>query len=241
MNNNNNSSLTKHYDEMIQSIQNAVDLFSKRMQKQMERNKVERSRLERERLTQKFNKFVLTETIMLNVGGTIFSTSLTTLTSQKGSLFDSMFSSAFESKKESDGSIFIDRNPKHFGYILDYLRGSFPPVENFSKREIDELKIEADFYQLTALLSLLFDDETSRDVVASLISTQHDFPFANEPSVVFSPSPTSSPRDRSSPNDSPRTRKPFPAPRTVLSDSIELQRRNYFCKFLALNNNTNFA
>jgi len=50
------------------------------------------------------------------------------------------------------GSIFIDRNPKHFQYVLDYLRcngeGFTPPT---SKTAQDELRAEADFYGLPDL------------------------------------------------------------------------------------------
>jgi len=33
-----------------------------------------------------------------------------------------MFSSQFNTQADEDGEYFIDRNPKHFALILDYLR-----------------------------------------------------------------------------------------------------------------------
>eukprot|EP01112_Ceratiomyxa_fruticulosa_P024259 TRINITY_DN979_c0_g1_i1.p1 TRINITY_DN979_c0_g1~~TRINITY_DN979_c0_g1_i1.p1 ORF type:complete len:328 (-),score=65.15 TRINITY_DN979_c0_g1_i1:230-1213(-) len=100
-------------------------------------------------------RFASTGRIKLDVGGTLFTTSMETLTSFKGSFFDAMFSGRFPLKKEEDGAIFIDRNGKHFGYILDFMRGTPPSLEHFSKREINELRTEAEYYQLTDLVHLI--------------------------------------------------------------------------------------
>ena len=62
--------------------------------------------------------------LKLNVGGTEFTTSLQTLTKDTGSTLHAMFSGRFDTKPTEDGSYFIDREGKNFGYmyILNYLR-----------------------------------------------------------------------------------------------------------------------
>ncbi len=60
--------------------------------------------------------------IKLDVGGVNYSTSITTLTSQPNSMLESMFSGRYPIKKDEDGIVFIDRNGKLFGVILDWLR-----------------------------------------------------------------------------------------------------------------------
>ena len=62
--------------------------------------------------------------LKLNVEGTEFTTSLQTLTKDTGSTLHAMFSGRFDTKPTEDGSYFIDREGKNFGYmyILNYLR-----------------------------------------------------------------------------------------------------------------------
>jgi len=84
--------------------------------------------------------------IALDVGGTKFTTSKSTLLSAKGSFFEAMLSSGHW-KPEADGSFFIDRDPKFFPIILNFLRmGKVLP--NIDPNSIDELEAELDFYQI---------------------------------------------------------------------------------------------
>ena len=63
--------------------------------------------------------------IILNVGGKRFETSRQTLTSVPDTYLASMFSGRFELAPDAeDGSYFIDRDPKHFNLVLNYLRDS---------------------------------------------------------------------------------------------------------------------
>ena len=86
------------------------------------------------------------EEVILNVGGTLFYTTKSTLTSQKN-MFYAMFSSE-NFKPNKRGEYFIDRNPKYFDIILDYLRG----IEDEEKwSQISSKKyfiMELDFYQI---------------------------------------------------------------------------------------------
>lgn len=92
--------------------------------------------------------------VILNIGGTIFETTRSTLTSDQRSIFASMFSGRYYFEPDSDGSYFIDRDPTHFKYILNFLRDSnvyLPP----NKTIYQELMIEAEFYELEAMLEIL--------------------------------------------------------------------------------------
>jgi hypothetical protein len=60
--------------------------------------------------------------INLNVGGQLFTTSLTTLCFEPNSMLASMFSGRFEMQKDKNGCVFLDRDPIYFGHILNWLR-----------------------------------------------------------------------------------------------------------------------
>ena len=82
--------------------------------------------------------------IYLNVGGVYYATSRTTL-AMGGSFF-----SALESNLEADAwEVFIDRDPTHFRYVLNWLRGVRVVPED--DQSLQELLWEADFYGLTDL------------------------------------------------------------------------------------------
>ncbi|KYQ88544.1 hypothetical protein DLAC_11268 [Tieghemostelium lacteum] len=65
------------------------------------------------------------EWVALNVGGTTFHTTLSTLTSIKNTVLYKMFSSESKfqiSRKDANGSYLIDRDPIYFRVLLNYLR-----------------------------------------------------------------------------------------------------------------------
>ncbi|EXJ73552.1 uncharacterized protein A1O5_03313, partial [Cladophialophora psammophila CBS 110553] len=69
-----------------------------------------------------------TKIINLNVGGRIFTTLISTLTSQS-TFFTALLLDRWESEDcLVDGNLFVDANPDLFQHILDYLRRSIPPV-----------------------------------------------------------------------------------------------------------------
>lgn len=83
----------------------------------------------------------------LNVGGTYFLTTVTTLQSREG--FLRSLSSTGARTPGVLPEFFIDRDPTHFRYILNYLRGSSVlPVHEIP---LQELREEADFYSLIEL------------------------------------------------------------------------------------------
>ena len=75
---------------------------------------------------QKMKAFAVSDDdiIPLNVGGKKFTTTRSTLCQVEGSLLATMFTGRWEDgvKRDKDGAVFFDFNPKHFGYILEYLR-----------------------------------------------------------------------------------------------------------------------
>lgn len=90
--------------------------------------------------------------VKLDVGGIVFKTSKTTLT-KYDNMLSGMFSGRIPLVKDKDGAIFIDRNGKHFGKILDYLRDGTVPLPANSM-ELEELRAEANYYCIAGLLSL---------------------------------------------------------------------------------------
>lgn len=65
--------------------------------------------------------------VNLNVGGKKFSTTLSTLT-KTHSMLAVMFSGRFAMTMDEKNRFFIDRDGKHFGTILNYLRDGFVVV-----------------------------------------------------------------------------------------------------------------
>ena len=89
--------------------------------------------------------------IRINVGGTDFWTTKTTLENQKSSFFKSLVSYPF--CDDATTGITIDRDPTHFRHVLNFLRNSpsFPDDTN----HLHELYNEADYYCLDDLKALL--------------------------------------------------------------------------------------
>lgn len=99
--------------------------------------------------------------LTLNVGGVRFTTTRATLTGpQAGSLaawFDADPDLMPTLRDPSDGTYFIDRSPKHFEKILNFLRDGNVPIPS-STEERAELRIEANFFNIvgTWLQDLFF-------------------------------------------------------------------------------------
>jgi len=60
--------------------------------------------------------------VTLNVGGKIFATTRSTLTKDTKSMLSQMFSGEWESFKDMNGCILIDRSPEYFAPLLNFLR-----------------------------------------------------------------------------------------------------------------------
>jgi len=86
--------------------------------------------------------------IILNVGGERFATSLATLRGTSGTLLEKMFREESDIKCSPDGSYFIDRDPRPFGYVLQYLRNDDMLVESGDDDFRNEVLDEAEYFQL---------------------------------------------------------------------------------------------
>jgi len=110
-----------------------------------------------EEMATKLDKTLLPTRIKLDVGGTVFATTMSTLTSAPNTFFAAMFSGRFLVKPTEDGAYFVDRDPLVFRYILNYLRGETPNVALLSKIELEQLRADASFYHVEGLLEMVTD------------------------------------------------------------------------------------
>ncbi|KAK9787874.1 hypothetical protein WJX73_003490 [Symbiochloris irregularis] len=106
--------------------------------------------------------------ITLNVGGNKFCTSRNTLEREPGSMLGRMFSGEFANNTDSKGRVFVDRDPKHFGLILNYLRDG-TCVLPADSQGLQEILQEADFYQLEGLKAFVGADARWRPHSAQLL------------------------------------------------------------------------
>lgn len=59
--------------------------------------------------------------ITINVGGSLYETTLNTVSADQSSMLSAMFSGRFNIEKDKNGSIFIDRDPTHFRQFRKYI------------------------------------------------------------------------------------------------------------------------
>ncbi|KAL6080358.1 BTB/POZ domain-containing protein kctd6 [Balamuthia mandrillaris] len=87
----------------------------------------------------------------LNVGGTFYSTTRSTLL-RFDSMLNRMFSGRFDLRKRAeDGRVFIDRDGEVFKFVLQYLRDGDLEVEDMDLNLVRRLKREAAFFCLKEL------------------------------------------------------------------------------------------
>eukprot|EP01130_Rhizamoeba_saxonica_P012169 TRINITY_DN5110_c0_g1_i3.p1 TRINITY_DN5110_c0_g1~~TRINITY_DN5110_c0_g1_i3.p1 ORF type:complete len:301 (-),score=45.14 TRINITY_DN5110_c0_g1_i3:42-944(-) len=99
--------------------------------------------------------------ITLNIGGTLFQTTRGTLIAEPATMLSAMFGGeGVPPQPDEDGSYFIDRDPKHFRFILNYLRGNKLkiPYDPIIRRELLE---EVKFYQILGLIESVQQTELS--------------------------------------------------------------------------------
>jgi hypothetical protein len=76
--------------------------------------------------------------VVLDIGGYRYTTSVQTLRRLQGTFFDAYFSGRYTMDRSEDGSIFIDRDGKHFGQVLEYLRDG---VVSVAEKDASELNV----------------------------------------------------------------------------------------------------
>lgn len=97
--------------------------------------------------------------ISLDVGGSIFCTTLSTLRRYDGSFFSGICSGHFD----LSNSFFIDRDPFGFEYVLNFMRGSVLQIPD-NKALIDKLVDDIDYYQLPQMLQCVHPEMARRRV-----------------------------------------------------------------------------
>jgi hypothetical protein len=90
--------------------------------------------------------------VELNIGGFHFQTSVQTLRRLPNTFFHAYFSGHYAQDVCDDGSVFVDRNGEHFGYVLEYLRTGVLSVAQPDARPsvslLRALKEEFGFYSI---------------------------------------------------------------------------------------------
>ena len=90
---------------------------------------------------------------MLDVGGKRFATARTTLLKHPDTYFSALLGSG-KWAPDADGSYFIDRSPKQFELILEFLRtGKQPNLSSLSSEALEKLREDVDYYQVPMDLS----------------------------------------------------------------------------------------
>ena len=89
--------------------------------------------------------------VRLNVGGTRYEVSRDTLTRYEGSMLTSLLSGKWKEGEGGENEIFIDRDGRRFGYILDYLRSNRVYLPDLSDQSA--LKDEFEFFGIEADMS----------------------------------------------------------------------------------------
>ncbi|KJE90488.1 potassium channel tetramerisation domain-containing protein [Capsaspora owczarzaki ATCC 30864] len=89
--------------------------------------------------------------VHLNVGGTFYMTSVDTLFKRGENMLSAMFSGRIAAEPDPDGWYVIDRDGRHFHYILNFLRDGRVNLPE-SKRERADIAAEASFYLIEDLV-----------------------------------------------------------------------------------------
>jgi len=103
--------------------------------------------------------------IELNVGGGIFVTTRGTLCAEAGSMLAAKFDedSSFAPPTEFDGAVFLDRNPRTFEYVLDYLRNRCRVQFDVPLKLLKQLQADADYFGLVGLKAFCNREIASSD------------------------------------------------------------------------------
>ena len=139
--------------EVFEDLRNAVIESTKALETSFSRLKAKEERFTA--ISRKISSINFESTIKLNVGGSIYQTSLETLTKHPESLLAEMFSTCFKLKQGNDGCYFIDRDGTYFRHILNYLRSGKTPVPSILKMDLEEILNEAEYYGLAGLVKAI--------------------------------------------------------------------------------------
>lgn len=115
------------------------------------------------------NQTFTSDIVNLNVGGTKFSTSRQTLCSIQDSFFSSLLSGRIPTCRDETGALFIDRDPKYFSVILNFLRTK---ELNLNGIDVSYLRHEAEFYGIVSLVKrLILCEDLDRSLCGDVLFT----------------------------------------------------------------------
>ena len=131
-------SLLEQLHTQLYQIQEQADMW-KAKEETAKQNCEEMARLAKQ------NADALDSKIIFDVSGTLFSTTKDTLLRVEDSYFTSMLLSG-NWKPQKDGTYFIDRSPKCFGLILDYMRYGVLDTDGLMPKLKQMLQIDFDYF-----------------------------------------------------------------------------------------------
>ena len=114
-------SLQAEFDKKEEEQREAFKKMQEELQRKVDILQAERRDWEEEKMRLKQTR-VFEKVVTLDVGGTKYRTTLSTLTKYPDSMLGAMFSGRHDLPQQEDGSYFIDRDGEMFKYILMYLR-----------------------------------------------------------------------------------------------------------------------
>lgn len=114
--------LEDYEQELFQGVEEWMESLRTKLRE--EKLKLKRERKEFEEEKEKMGALVgkIDEIVELNVGGTRFATTRSLLCQYRGTVLEAMFSGRWQLPTDAKGRIFIDRNPRMFERILEFLR-----------------------------------------------------------------------------------------------------------------------
>lgn len=114
-----------------------------------------------------FNQSHSGDILHLNVGGKRFSTSLQTLTWIPDTFFTALLNGRIPTLRDEKGAVFIDRDPKLFSVILNYLRTREIELKDIV---IKTLRHEAEYYGIAPLVKrLILCEEMSESTCGDVL------------------------------------------------------------------------
>ena len=124
------------------------------------------------KIDDKVNQFLeeIDSNIRLNIGGKIFITKTSTLLYFKNSVFYKLLSDKIEKKEPLYKELFFDRSYKMFQYILDYMRTKQFYYDGINKFDIEDLKIECEYYGIDEILEEL-ENRTREIIFVNFVSS----------------------------------------------------------------------
>jgi len=137
-------------EKIEKGISELKDVFQA-LQLEKERLEAQQKLLEVEKQKMADLNLAAAKVIKLNVGGILFITSRDTLMREKDTMLEVMFSGRHRNETLEDGSYFIDRDPTHFRYILNYLRDNGQIFLPNKKQFLSELLKECQFFNIEGL------------------------------------------------------------------------------------------